>query len=519
MSAQASLTLSVSPTIFDMSASPSQEWPSTIRVINSNPYEIKVYANVVNFAPQGEGGQGKFLPVISEQAQGDTVAEWIHINEEELVIPAEKTVEIPFTIKVPDNASPGGHFAAILVGTKQPKNANEVTQVQTSQVVTTLVFLRVAGDINESGSIRSFRTTKGILESPEATFELRFENKGNVHILPQGEIKILNMWGEERGIIPINRDTLFGNVLPNSVRKYDFTWKGEWSLADIGRYTAIATIGYGEQQRQFADSETAFWVIPWKILGMVILVLVAFGYFFTWAIKMYVRRMLSMAGVPTSAAERKILEKKPVTISGTKRMSLVAPIEAGMLDLRGRLGDSTSHWERIKTLTQFVGNYRVFFIVVLGALLFLTIVFLYVKSALVKERAYEVTIEGQSSDVKISSEDLTYKKLEADSDNKKSVINPDLPKITIVNRSGVSGLAANARLMLEAEGYEVLEISNDFGVQEDKTVIVYPPSLAEKALVLSKLLSDALLSSYSGDSKTETEITIYAGKDIEDVVQ
>lgn len=517
--AQAALTLSVSPTLFDMSALPGQEWPSTLRVINSNPYDIKVYANVVNFAPQGEGGQGRFIPIINNENQGATMAEWFDINNEEILIPAEKTIEIPFTIKVPHDASPGGHFAAILIGTKPPQDADDSTQVQTSQIVTTLVFLRVAGDINESGSIRSFRTTKSILEKPEATFELRFENKGNVHILPQGEIRILNMWGEERGLIPINRDTLFGNVLPDSIRKYNFTWKGEWSLADIGRYTAIATLAYGDNQRQFSDSETAFWVIPWKILGTVIIVLLSFGYLFVWAIKAYVRKMLSMAGVDTSVSYAKVynkpIVKKATPITKKKRIStLVAPIEAGMLDLRGRLENSDSFVDRIKALTQFIGNYRVFFIVVLSFLFFVVIVFIYIKSASVNERPYEVIIEGQSSEVKISSEELKYQELESQEDRTDVVADINLPKLTVVNRSGFSGLAAKVRLYLEEKGYEVVDIANDFGVDESRTVIVYPPELSAEALELSKLLDNALLSSYTGKSETKTEITVYAGKDM-----
>jgi LytR cell envelope-related transcriptional attenuator len=514
--AQDSLTLSVSPTLFDMSAAPNQEWPSIIRVINSNPYEISIYIDTVNFAPQGEAGQGKFLPVINNQAEGNTIAEWIQIDKNEIIIPAEKTIEVPFTIKVPNDATPGGHFAAILVGTKPPREEENTSQVQTAQVVTTLVFLRVAGDVNESGNIRSFRTTESILESPEANFELRFENKGNVHILPQGEIKILNMWGQERGVIPINRETLFGNVLPNSVRKYDFTWKGEWSIADIGRYQAIATLAYGNEQRQFADSEAFFWVIPWKILGSIILVIGAFIYFFTWAIKAYVRKMLSMSGLQPGY---KIVEPKSTAITKRKKMSLVAPLEAGMLDLRGRLEGSTSILEKFITLTSFVGNYKKFFIAILGILLFVTIVFLYVRSASVKERAYEVTIDGLSSEVTISSEEVAYQKLENQESDTKPNLNSSLPKIIVVNRSGVTGLAASAKLKLETEGYEVIDISNDFGVDEDKTIIVYPPDLAEKALALSKILGYALLSSYSEEGEVKNEITVYAGKDLIDVVQ
>ena len=70
--------------------------------------------------------------------------------------------------------------------------------------------------------------------------------------------------------IPINAQTHFGNVLPNSIRKFEFTWKGEQSLSDIGRYKAVVTLGYGIEGRKFQSSATYFWVIPVKSVLMVL---------------------------------------------------------------------------------------------------------------------------------------------------------------------------------------------------------------------------------------------------------
>ena len=123
--AQNSISLSVSPTLFEMTANPAQEWDSSIRVINSNPQELEVYIDIVNFAPQGEVGQGVFIPVSEDESQGKTLAEWIKPQMTSVVIPPEKTVEIPFGIAVPEDAPPGGHFAAILIGTKPPKKKPE----------------------------------------------------------------------------------------------------------------------------------------------------------------------------------------------------------------------------------------------------------------------------------------------------------------------------------------------------------------------------------------------------------
>lgn len=512
--AQESLTLSVSPTIFEMTANPEQKWESTVRVINGNPYDITVYANVVNFAPQGEGGQGKFLPVNAEESGGQTLAEWMQLDFEEITIPAEQTIAVPFTITVPTGAPPGGHFAAVLIGTKMPEDKRDSMQVETSQVVTSLIFLRVTGDIKEEGTIRSFRSLHYLAERPEMSFELRFENKGNVHVLPQGEIKILNMWNQERGVIPVNRQTMFGNVLPNQIRKYTFSWSGDWSLADIGRYRAVATLAYGLDGRQFASSETAFWVVPWKIATVVLFIIFGFISLVTWAIKVYIRKMLAMAGVsPTGSG----VSSYPVRREATK-VSVVAPIEEGILDLRNRFATSESWSEKASSITTFISQYKLFFLVTLAVLLFLGAAGWYVKNASVDERGYEITIEGNGQDVVISSEQVEYDTRKESEPVTDEVIEARVvPPLHIINRSGVSGLAAELGIILEAQGYEIAELSSDFGVSEQNTVIVYHPDYVTEALELSKLINGALLSAFA-DAQPDEPITVYVGQDYQDGV-
>ena len=331
VSAQNSLVLSVSPTLFEMTANPNQTWSSSVRVINANPYPITVYADPVNFAPADESGQGTLLPILESEAAGETLAEWISITQDEIEVPAEQTISVPFTISVPDSAAPGGHFAAILIGTRQPAGITDRPTVETSQVVTSLVFLRVSGDIVEAGSIREFTSDRQVYESADARFAIRFENTGNVHIQPQGEIEIRNMWGQERGIIPINKNSQFGNVLPESIRTYQYTWSTNWSLADIGRHAATVTLVYGENNRQFVDAVTYFWVIPWKLLLGTIFVVGALVGLIVFAIRLYVRRMLQLAGVTPELART---QKQT-------RASVVAPLQAGILDLRDELENGT----------------------------------------------------------------------------------------------------------------------------------------------------------------------------------
>ncbi|MCA9357663.1 LytR C-terminal domain-containing protein [Candidatus Kaiserbacteria bacterium] len=534
--ADGSVTLSVSPTLYEMSADPMQVWTSNVRVINPNGFDLDVYARVVNFEAQDETGRASFLPVLDAATTENTLAEWVHLDQDSYTIPAGQTVEIPFQISIPKSAPPGGHFGAIMIGTRPLSNASGQSSVETSQVVTSLIFLRVTGDVVENGSIREFRSSKRLAEKPEMSFELRFENTGNVHVLPQGEIRIFNMWGHERGVIPVNRQTMFGNVLPNSVRKYSFSWSGEWSLADIGRYTAVATLAYGEDGRKFTDAETAFWVLPWKAVGSVLLLICSFFYFLTWAIKLYVRKMLKLAGVTSVMSEQpaemhqQTKARKQVAEAGNtdtrhiltngkaKRLSIVAPFEEGMLDLRSRFKNSVTWREYTKQAWFFITAYKTFFIAAVLFAVFVSLAFWFLDSVK-EERGFNITIDGIDQNITLSSEQMQYENMRKESPATTQVKMKGTPSITVINRSGVAGLAAEWRLRLEQEGYAVGELRNDLDAAESKTVIVYESSYTDEALVLSELLHGALLSANTNSDAKAEPLIIYIGNDLQNAVE
>lgn len=513
-SAQESLTLSISPSIFNISANPGQEWKSTIRVINVNKFDLTVYVDVFNFIPQGDGG-GSFVSVQDGDQLGLTIAEWFEIQKTGITIPREQSVEIPFTVKVPVDANPGGHSAAILVGTKPLTPEVGQASVQTSQMITSLFFARVAGDIVESGSIREFNTTKTYLNSPEATFELRFENKGNVHLQPQGDIRITNMWGEERGIIPINQNSNFGLVAREQIRKFTFTWKGEWSMSDIGRYTAVATLGYGTDSKQFASSKTIFWVIPFKLLAGIIIFFALFFSISTWFVRKYIRHTLTMAGINVDDQKRYVSSRTlNVRYSQRQAAKTHTPLHLEWQSFKSRFRSAASFREKSLVLFNVVLSYKILFgAVFLFIILVITLVW-FVLNANTAHRGFEVVYVNSDANVTLSSEEIAYNALKSKKSPTGVEVNPKYPKLKIVNRSGVPEAAAKTRLKFEGLGYEVTYLGVELGDPQAKTVIVYPSAKESAALRISGWLKDALV---SVDDKSDPDtITIFVGRDTEE---
>ncbi len=509
-------TLSVSPTLFQMNAEPQQSWQSELRVTNVNDFDITVYPQVVNFAPLGESGRGDLIPVFASETQGSTLAEWITLESRGVVIPRQETKTLSFTVAIPKGAAPGGHYAAILVGTKPPISSEASSQVQTAQFVTSLFFVRVAGDVTEQGSIREFRTTKKLLDIPEVTFTLRFENEGNVHLQPQGDIVIFNMWGQERGVIPINQQTHFGNVLPASVRKFEFTWSGSASLYDIGRYKAIATLGYGDESKNFVTSTTYFWIVPLTQIAVALISFIIIIWLFTFAVKMYVKRMLMLAGIePRHSIHGRnqsltaIKAEKTVIIKNYR--TVAAPVIIGLRELKYKLTDETSLRAQLIILLNALYQYRLFVITLsLMILVVVTLVF-FIQIVTKEDTPYSVTISNPDSTVTLSSEQIIYNDLEKPLVSATST--PEQPyAISVVNVSGKSGRAAATRLTLEASGFQVGELGTDVSRVEEKTVIVYNGVPTSTVLEMSKILNNALLSA-STDIPADT-IIVYVGTDV-----
>jgi len=395
-----SQSLSVTPPLFQLSVSPGNVWQSSVKVVNSNPYPITVYAEVVNFVATGETGQGRFLPIEGDVSDKKTLAEWIEIVKIPHTIAAEQSKDISFLIDVPDNAPPGGHYAAILIST-QPTAGQGPASVQTVQSVTSLFFLRIEGDIEEVGTVREFRALDAFVGVPDVTLSLRFENKGNVHLQPKGDIIITNMWGTERGRIPVNYRSNFGNVLPQSIRDFTFSWRTDFKVTDIGRYKALATLAYGVDGIKSVDAVAYFWVIPVKATLITLLVLGIFITLITLMVRAYIRRVLSLAGVDMSQKERLPIPSDSGETMRTTYQKAAAPIKHGVLDLRARLRDIPTQKTRTAVVIDFVIQYRIFFLSVIALTTIIASLWWYVQSATDDDQTYEVRVieDGMSAPV------------------------------------------------------------------------------------------------------------------------
>jgi hypothetical protein len=338
---------------------------------------------------------------------------WIDISKEQIIITRGKTAEVPFTIRVPADADPGGHYAAILIATS-PAGQVTGTGTSVSSAITSLFFMRVPGDVIEEGIIRDFYATESFMQRASGSFVIRFENKGNVHLVPQGEIVITNMWGKERGKIVINEHNTFGNVLPLSTRKFAFDWSGESNLFEFGRYKALATLAYGEDGRKTAFRATYFWVIPVVPVVSVLGSLIVFFWFMSWSLRRYIRRAMLLErarlGITDDAPSEKSNARQTTRVSQQPAVTLEVlsrPLVLGMRDLKqqkdgqgrslalqgGTLKKLAAHEKTTpqpSLYIEWLKRYRAFLLFLLIFMIGTTLICWYFVEVFQSERAYQV---------------------------------------------------------------------------------------------------------------------------------
>ena len=168
---------------------------------------------------------------------------------------------MPYTITVPQNAEPGGHFGVVFFKATAQGASSGSLKVGTQ--VGMLVLIKIPGNHLEKGRILDF-SVPAFLQGPPVPFEIKFENTGTVHFEPKGEMSIKNMFGKEVARVPL----LGQVVLPTSIKTLKYTWNPQGFL--FGRYSATATLFDGDGNA-LTSGTVGFWIVPvWYIVSFLV---------------------------------------------------------------------------------------------------------------------------------------------------------------------------------------------------------------------------------------------------------
>lgn len=279
--------LEIAPPVLNLTADPGQSIQANISIRDVSTTPLIVRGEVNDFTANGEDGTPKLL-IEEGETSPYSLKPWIGPIPQ-LTLKPRQIESLPVTIRVPADAAPGGYYAVVRFTATAPEL--EDTGVSLSASLGTLILLRVNGEANEQMSVEEFSVSKdgtkaSIFDATPVDFVTRIRNEGSVHQQPTGKISVKDMFGNKVANVNVNLNQ--NNVLPGSVRRFesplDKTVIGDRWL--FGRYTADLVVTYGSKQAT-TTSQVSFWIIPYKLIAIIVLVLLVVFFIFRVAIKRY----------------------------------------------------------------------------------------------------------------------------------------------------------------------------------------------------------------------------------------
>ncbi|MBI4085094.1 MAG: hypothetical protein HY432_01125 [Candidatus Liptonbacteria bacterium] len=276
--------LTVGPAKMEFSLDPGNIIEGKLFLMNEGSEARTLYPSFEKFAEVN--GAKQFLP-----GERTDLSSWLKIDGG-VYLEAGESKDVPFTLTVPEDAPPGGHFAVIWWGTSPPNTqGGQGTAIITRAGI--LVYLNVSGEIQETAEIGTFDTREGnrLFSRIPEDFNVVFKNTGNVYLKPGGEIRIKNMLGITTAVLSVNK---FGaEILPRSQKEIRVApesvgWKG----FGFGYYTADLSLNYGDNMDKQVGAKVGVFVITWQIILPIILVLFLIFWISTKGIKKYNKRVI-----------------------------------------------------------------------------------------------------------------------------------------------------------------------------------------------------------------------------------
>lgn len=218
--------------------------------------------------------------------------------------------DIPFTITVPHDATPGDHAAGIVASFRSGTGGDDGSAVQVEQRVGTRVYLRVDGEtrpaLDVTGMVAGFDGVANPFGAGTATAGFDLTNTGNTRISGEPEVRITGPFGIDLGTADVEPvENLVPGGTAHVVAEVPGVPPALLLFADV-----VVTPAAAENPGEGADGDTLpapvrasaqAWAVPWPLAGVVLVV--AGG---VWAVVAWRRRSRRLLGEELAAYTERV---------------------------------------------------------------------------------------------------------------------------------------------------------------------------------------------------------------------
>lgn len=264
--------ITVSPPTIQFNLKPGAKAEKTIKITNHSSSAVEFSVNVQDFIVTDKSGSPELLPEGVLPNNKYAASTWATVLPDKFALKPEDSFSVTLYLQVPGDARPGGRYVAIAF---KPTDMAlpESSGAAINPVVGTLVYLTVEGQVVENARVMEFKTPR-LSEYGPIPFTTEIQNLSDIHINPKATVEVKDLFG--RKVYSFALDNL--NIFPGTSRIYRNSWETKWLL---GPFRATLSGYYGASHKTLMAT-TLFWVIPYKLIAIVLLAvaIIVTGYFY-----------------------------------------------------------------------------------------------------------------------------------------------------------------------------------------------------------------------------------------------
>ena len=285
-------SLQVSPSPIVETIKPGDHKTIDVKVRNTSAQTEELKMGLREFSINNDTGE-----VLLKDYEPKDIAEWVTFSDPLFTVKSGESFSQKVSFNVPTNAGFNYGFAVLISRAKQVVTEPGKASIQGSVAIFTLLSID-RPDAVKKIDIVSFVSKKRVYEYLPSTFNLKLKNSGNTILQPYGNIFVQRSQNSPTpiSVLPVNATGSY--ILPDVSRSVDVKWEDgfpvykssqkdsgsgnqdlvwDWGTLQkfrFGHYYAKAIVVYNDGTRDVpAEAILDFWVIPWKLLILCILLL------------------------------------------------------------------------------------------------------------------------------------------------------------------------------------------------------------------------------------------------------
>jgi hypothetical protein len=206
-------TITLTPVTQRIEASTSQTKTGSLTVINNGKtdYDFIVYSRPYSVSDI------QYKPDFTTLSSRADAYSWVQFNKTSYHLTVGQRVDIAYTLHVPSNATPGGHYGVIFAE-MQPKAQDNAQSILRKKRVGTILFVNVKGATIEKGSF--VRDNVPFWQTqPPLTSSLQLRNDGNTDFAATTSLVVKDLFGHTKYGISQQ-----ASVFPSTTREISMQW-------------------------------------------------------------------------------------------------------------------------------------------------------------------------------------------------------------------------------------------------------------------------------------------------------